>query len=59
MQLQVFVQLWFIYTSELLQVERVQAELMKKRDDFRKRMEGCAERQVALQKDQQQVSIEN
>ena len=34
----------------------MQAELAGKRDEFRKRMEQCAERQVSLQKEQQKVS---
>ncbi|XP_067942313.1 coiled-coil domain-containing protein 42 homolog [Watersipora subatra] len=38
-----------------VEVERVQAELGSKREQFRKRMEVCAERQVALQKEQQKM----
>lgn len=38
-----------------VEVEKVQVELAGKREEFRKRMEKCAERQVALQKEQQKM----
>ena len=38
-------------------MERVDEELQAKRDEFKKRMEDCAEKQINIQKKQQQVTL--
>lgn len=40
-----------------VEVEKVQADLEEKRYEFKKRMEACSQRQIHVQKKQQQVSI--
>jgi uncharacterized protein (DUF3084 family) len=39
-----------------VEIEQVDVDLQAKREEFRKRMEACSERQIEIQKQQQKVS---